>query len=107
MCGAIALWALMRRRPGGRGWHAGASAAEESVFEQWPTGALVVNPVTLQILAAKPAALRSLGYTPEEVRGLRFTEIFCIEGLDRQALMGRLRDASIRTSLEMIQCCQE
>ena len=107
VCGAIGLWALLRLRPAAVGWRAGVSAARESVFEQWPTGALVVNPVTLQILAANPAALRSLGYTAEEACKLRFTEIFSVEGLGAQALMGRLRDASLRASLEMIQRCKD
>jgi diguanylate cyclase (GGDEF)-like protein/PAS domain S-box-containing protein len=107
VCGAIGLWALLRLRPAAVGWRAGVSAAQESVFEQWPTGALVVSPVTLQILAANPAALRSLGYTAEEACKLRFTEIFSVEGLAAQALMGRLRDASLRASLEMIQRCKD
>jgi diguanylate cyclase (GGDEF)-like protein/PAS domain S-box-containing protein len=105
--GVVALWALYRLRPVADGWHAGAPAEQESVFEQWPTGALVVNPVTLQILAANPAALRSLGYTLEEVRALRFADIFTVEGVDGQALAGKLRDATMRASLEMIQRCKD
>jgi diguanylate cyclase (GGDEF)-like protein/PAS domain S-box-containing protein len=105
--GVMALWALYRLRPAAHGWYAGAPAEQESVFEQWPTGALVVNPDTLQILAANPAALRSLGYTLEEVRALRFADIFTIEGLDGQALVGKLRDATMRASLEMVQRCKD
>src|SRR2546429_7084415 len=49
VAGGTALWALYRLRAGAR-----AAPSEEqesdSVFEQWPTGALVVNPRSLQIL---------------------------------------------------------
>ena len=70
-------------------------------------GCLVVNPRSLQILAANPAALRSLGYTLDEVRALRFTDVFLQEGVDPQALAGRLRDATMRATLEMIQRCRD
>ena len=106
VAGVTALWALYRLRAGAR-----AAPSEEqesdSVFEQWPTGALVVNPRSLQILAANPAALRSLGYTLDEVRALRFTDVFLQEGVDPQALAGRLRDATMRATLEMIQRCRD
>src|ERR1700739_2981601 len=103
----MALWALYRLRPAARGRHAGAPAGQESVFEQWPTGALVVKPDSLQILAANPAALRSLGYSLEEIRALRFADIFTVEGLDGEALVGKLGDATMRASLEMIQRCKD
>ena len=95
----------MRLGGAARGWLGGA--AQDSVFDQWPTGALVFSPVTLQILAANPASLRSLGYSLEEVRRLRFNEIFSVEGLESQALMARLRDATMRASIEMIQRCKD
>lgn len=97
----------MRLRGAGRGWLGGAGALQDSVFDQWPTGALVFSPVTLQILTANPASLRSLGYSLEEVRGLRFDQIFSVEGLESQALMARLRDPSMRASIEMIQRCKD
>ncbi|HEX4647942.1 MAG TPA: EAL domain-containing protein [Steroidobacteraceae bacterium] len=107
VCGAIGLWALLRLRPAGGGLPGGAAGTQESVFEQWPISALVVHTDSLQIRAANPAALRSLGYTRDEVRRLRFTEIFSAEGVNAGSLVGRLRDTSLRASLEMIQRCKD
>src|SRR2546430_15049932 len=80
-----------------------SDAAHQAVFEQWPTGALVLNTATLQIVAANAAARRSLGYTLEEVRELRFGELFSAEGVDAQALVGKLLDATSRLPVEMRQ----
>ena len=84
-----------------------SDAAHQAVFEQWPTGALVLNTATLQIVAANAAALRSLGYTLEEVRELRFGELFSAEGVDPRALVGKLLDATSRLPLEMRQRCKD
>jgi len=104
---AIGFWLLRRLRPGARSWHAGSAAAQQSAFEQWPTGALVVNTTTLRIVAANPAALRSLGYTLEEVRELHFGDLFSAEKLDAQALVGKLLDATSRVPVEMRQRCKD
>ena len=82
-------------------------AAHQAIFEQWPTGALVLNTATLQIVAANAVALRSLGYTLEEVRELRFGELFSAEGVDPRALVGKLLDATSRLPLEMRQRCKD
>jgi len=84
-----------------------SDAAHQAVFEQWPTGALVLNTATLQIVAANAAALRSLGYTLEEVRELRFGELFSAEGVDPRALVGKLLDATSRLPVEMRQRCKD
>jgi len=84
-----------------------SDAAHQAVFEQWPTGALVLNTATLQIVAANAAALRSLGYTLEEVRELRFGELFSAEGVDPRALVGKLLDATSRLPIEMRQRCKD
>ena len=84
-----------------------SDAAHQAVFEQWPTGALVLNTATLQIVAANAAALRSLGYTLEEVRELRFGELFRAEGVDPRALVGKLLDATSRLPVEMRQRCKD
>ena len=84
-----------------------SDAAHQAIFEQWPTGALVLNTATLQIVAANAAALRSLGYTLEEVRELRFGELFSAEGVDPRALVGKLLDATSRLPLEMRQRCKD
>ena len=84
-----------------------SDAAHQAIFEQWPTGALVLNTATLQIVAANAAALRSLGYTLEEVRELRFGELFSAEGVDPRALVGKLLDATSRLPVEMRQRCKD
>jgi PAS domain-containing protein len=71
---AIGYWWLRRLRSDSL--RARSDAAYQAAFEQWPTGALVLNTATLQIVAANPAVLRSLGYSLEEVRTLRFGELF-------------------------------
>jgi len=84
-----------------------SDAAHQAIFEQWPTGALVLNTATLQIVAANAVALRSLGYTLEEVRELRFGELFSAEGVDPRALVGKLLDATSRLPVEMRQRCKD
>ena len=84
-----------------------SDAAHQAVFEQWPTGALVLNTATLQIVATNAVALRSLGYTLEEVRELRFGELFSAEGVDPRALVGKLLDATSRLPVEMRQRCKD
>src|SRR5256884_6689875 len=84
-----------------------SDAAPQAVFEQWTTGALVLNTASLQIVAANAVALRSLGYTLEEVRELRFGELFSAEGVDPRALVGKLLDATSRLPVEMRQRCKD
>ena len=104
-CAAFGFWLLPRLRSGSP--HARSDAAYQAAFEQWPMGTLVLNTATLQIVAANPAALRSLGFTLEELRGLRFGELFSAEGVDAQALVGKLLDATSRLPVEMHQRCKD
>ena len=83
-------------------------AARQAMFEQWPTTALVLDPATLQIIAANPAALRNTGYSHNEVRQLPFTRLFGVEGsADEHALIARLQDATARAPIEMRQRCKD
>jgi diguanylate cyclase (GGDEF)-like protein/PAS domain S-box-containing protein len=99
---AVGFWLLRRLRARAR-----PDAGHEGAFEQWPTGALVLNTATLQIVAANPAALRSLGYTLAEVRELRFGDLFSAEGVAAQALVGKVLDATSRVPVEMRQHCKD
>jgi diguanylate cyclase (GGDEF)-like protein/PAS domain S-box-containing protein len=99
------FWLLRRLRSDSQ--RARSNAAYQAAFEQWPTGALVLNTATLQIVAANPAVLRSLGLTLEEVRELRFGELFSAEGVDAQTLVGKLLDATSRVPVEMQQRCKD
>ncbi len=101
----IGVWYFLRGR-----WAAGpgTDAARQAVFEQWPTTALVLDPATLRIVAANPAALRNTGYSHEEVRELRFSQLFSAEGAaDERVLLARLQDATARAPVEMRQRCKD
>ena len=102
---AIGFWLLRRLRP--RNLRTRPDAGLQGAFEQWPTGALVLNTATLQIVAANPAVLRSLGYTLAEVRELRFGDLFSAEGVAASALVGKLLDATSRVPVEMRQRCKD
>ena len=107
LCAALSLgvWLRLRAR---RGFGAGTDAARQAMFEQWPTTALVLDPATLQIVAANPAALRNTGYPHEEVRKLPFTTLFSAEGAaDERVLLARLQDATARAPIEMRQRCKD
>jgi len=73
LCGllgsALGFWLWLRwlgaRRdvaPSDDDWLDRYDATHQAAFEQWPTTALVVDPVSGRVVAANPAALRSLGY---------------------------------------------
>lgn len=101
---AAALLLLFGRR---RGQPLREDATYQAAFDQWPTTAMVLDSVTLGIVAANPAAQRSLGYSLEELRNLSFGELFKAEGMDSQALLEKLRVAPPRTHIEMRQFCRD
>ena len=105
-CAALGfgVWYFMRWRR----LAPGTDAARQAVFEQWPTTALVLDPARLQIVAANPAALRNTGYSHDEVRELRFAQLFSAEGAaDERVLLARLQDATARAPIEMRQRCKD
>jgi diguanylate cyclase (GGDEF)-like protein/PAS domain S-box-containing protein len=105
-CAALGFgaWYFMRRRRAAPG----SVAARQAVFAQWPTTALVLDPATLEIVAANPAALRNTGYSHDEVRELPFSELFSAEGAaDERVLLARLQDATARAPIEMRQHCKD
>jgi len=77
------------------------------VFEQWPTTALVLDPMSGSIVAANPAALRSLGYTLEELRTTPFIDLFSAEGVPPKSLVARLEEATNRAPMELRQHCRD
>ncbi len=113
LCGllgsAVGFWLWLRwlgtRRdaPSQRDWLDRYDATHQAAFEQWPTTALVVDPVLGRVVAANPAALRSLGYSLDEVRATPFTELFSVDEVEPGNLVGKLRDATNRAPLEMWQ----
>ncbi|MGP8034005.1 MAG: putative bifunctional diguanylate cyclase/phosphodiesterase [Steroidobacteraceae bacterium] len=97
---AFGAWYFLRLRA--------PDTIRQAIFAQWPTTALVLDPATLRIVTANPAALRSTGYSLEEVRELPFTELFSAEGAaDTRVLIARLQDATSRAPIEMRQHCKD
>jgi diguanylate cyclase (GGDEF)-like protein/PAS domain S-box-containing protein len=104
LCAALAFaWLL---RPAGKNGDS-PSRYDVDVFAQWPTTAIVVDPATQSIVTANPAARRSLGYSLDEVRGRRFTELFSAEGVEPEGLVAKLQEATPRAPLEMRQHCKD
>jgi diguanylate cyclase (GGDEF)-like protein/PAS domain S-box-containing protein len=103
----LGVWLLVRlsRSPGDPWWRYYAS--EQSALQQWPTTAMVLDPVSQHIVAANPAALRSLGYTIAEVRKLKISDLFSLLGENAESLIARLQAANPRAPLEMRQHCKD
>jgi diguanylate cyclase (GGDEF)-like protein/PAS domain S-box-containing protein len=102
---AVALLLPWRPRRAGREVPPAYDATRQAAFDQWPTSALVLDPLSERIVTANPAALRSLGYSLEEVRAgaASFTDIFSAEGIDPKELISRLQQATSRAPIEMLQ----
>ena len=105
VCAAIALallWRLRLRQP--------ASPYDPqhlAVFEQWPTTAIALEPATMRCVSGNPASLRNLGYTLDELRALKFDDIFSVEGVDGRGALLKLQGATSRAPLEMRQRCAD
>ena len=109
ICLAAAAAALLwlgraRLRPRAQGSDAAAST---KVLAQWPTTALVLDPLSNGIVAANPAALRSLGYSQDELSKLPFTQLFSRDGIDPGNFIARLREATSSEPFEMRQHCKD
>jgi PAS domain S-box-containing protein len=104
VCAAIAfalLWRL-RRRPASP-----YDAQHLAVFEQWPTTAMALDPATMRWISGNPASLRNLGLTLDELRTLKFDDIFSVEGVEGRGLILKLEEATTRAPLEMRQRCAD
>ena len=105
LCAAIGAFVLLwRMRP--RRQRANGRPSSMEVFEQWPTTALVLDPLSGGIVAANPAAARSLGYAAEDLLKLPFTQLFSAEGVEPRSLIDKLQQATSRAPLEMRQHCR-
>ena len=101
---AAAFLIAWRLRPVAR-LPAGYDATRQAVFDQWPTSALVLDPLSERIVTANPAGLRSLGCSLDEVRAgnVAFAEIFSANGIEPKALVSRLQQATSRAPITMRQ----
>jgi diguanylate cyclase (GGDEF)-like protein len=100
----VAFLLPWRSRRGKDNLPPGYDATRQAAFDQWPTSAMVLDPVTERIVTANPAALRSLGCTMDEVRAgaVSFTDFFSAEGTDPKELVGCLQQANSRAPIEML-----
>jgi diguanylate cyclase (GGDEF)-like protein len=100
----VAFLLPWRSRRGKDNLPPGYDATRQAAFDQWPTSAMVLDPVTERIVTANPAALRSLGCTMDEVRAgaVSFTDIFSADGIDPKELVGCLQQANSRAPIEML-----
>ncbi|HEY1492679.1 MAG TPA: hypothetical protein VGF35_08620, partial [Steroidobacteraceae bacterium] len=101
VCAAIAfalLWRARLQRPASP-----YDAQHLAVFEQWPTTAMALDPATTRWVSGNPASLRNLGYTLDQLRELKFEDIFSVEGVEGRGLLLKLQQATSRAPLEMRQ----
>jgi diguanylate cyclase (GGDEF)-like protein/PAS domain S-box-containing protein len=82
-------------------------ATRQAMFEQWPTTALVVDPVSEAIVTANPATVRSLGYALDELHNVPFTTLFSAAEVEAPELVAKLREATSRAPMEMRQHCKD
>ena len=102
VCAAIAfavLWRLWLRPPVSPYYDEKCLA----VFEQWPTTAMALDPVSLRWISGNPASSRNLGYSLRELRALKFSDIFSVDGVEGRGLLLKLQEATARAPLEMRQ----
>jgi diguanylate cyclase (GGDEF)-like protein/PAS domain S-box-containing protein len=107
VCTAIVVAALLlrprrRQKPGSP-----HDAGHLEVFEQWPTSAMVLDPVNGRVVSGNPASQRNLGYSLEELRERYFTDFFSAEGMDATVLLGKLQEATNRAPMELSQRCKD
>jgi diguanylate cyclase (GGDEF)-like protein/PAS domain S-box-containing protein len=104
-CIAFALvWLL---RPRARGEDADTTTTHQAAFEQWPTAAMVFDIDSLKLINANPSAVRSFGYSLEEMQALKFGDLFSADGVETRDLIGRLEEATSRAPLELRQRCHD
>ena len=101
---AAALLLLFGRR---RGQPLREDATYKAAFEQWPTTALVLDPVTLRNHRGEPGRPAQLGLHAGGAAQPELRRVVQAEGMDSQALLEKLRDAPPRTYIEMRQRCKD
>jgi diguanylate cyclase (GGDEF)-like protein/PAS domain S-box-containing protein len=97
------LWRLRRRKKP----YTRYDAKHLEVFEQWPTSAMVLDPVNGRVVSGNPASQRNLGYSLDELRERYFTDFFSAEGMDGSVLLGKLQAATNRAPMELSQRCSD
>src|SRR5262249_2020475 len=107
VCAATAFALLWRFRRQGHDEVSPYGEGQLEAFEQWPTTALIVDPVSLRFGAGTRAAFRNAGHWVDELRGLRFGDRFSVEGLDDKSLLQKVENATNRTPIEMRQRCRD
>src|SRR5689334_21177782 len=103
--GALLALAIFKLRRGARRPSIASPHFVDAV-EQSPNGVLIAEAAGYRILAANSAALRSLGYTLDEARGLTLTQVLFDETGEADALHAKLRSLDPRTPLSIRQRCK-
>jgi len=110
LCAAIAAVALLWR-PQRRAAQSDAAArtvpSPMALFAHWPTTALILDAATNAIVAANTAALKSLGYTQDQLCRLPFTDLFTSESVGAAQLFEKLQEATTREPFAMCQHCKD
>ena len=107
VCAATAFALLWRFRLRRRDEGSPYGERQLEAFEQWPTTALIVDPASMRFVTGNPAALRNTGYLLDELRGLRFGDVFSVEGLDDKSLLQKVEQATNRAPIELRQTCKD
>jgi diguanylate cyclase (GGDEF)-like protein/PAS domain S-box-containing protein len=105
LCPILAFVFLRRPLPQIREWP--PLYEDHAVFAQWPTTALVLDSRSGGIVTANPAALRNLGFSLDELRGLPLAQLFSAAGVEPGELLAKLREATARAPMEMRQRCKD
>jgi len=103
-CAAIAALLFLLRR---RGRSLAFDEQQLEVYGQWPTTAMALDPATMRWVSGNPASMRNLGYTLDELRTLKFGDIFTVPGVEGRDLILKLQGATSRSPLEMRQRCAD
>jgi diguanylate cyclase (GGDEF)-like protein/PAS domain S-box-containing protein len=96
------LWLKLRNRPG----TSDNRMLLQASVEQSPTAVLLLDAITLHIVAANTAFLQQSGYAAQELLGMPATRVFDDDAAS-DALATRMRDATEHVTLKVRQRCKD
>ena len=103
--GVLLALAVLKRRRSGPARRVGSPHFLEAV-EQSPNSLLIAEVGGYRILTANAAALRTLGYTLDELRGMPLSQVLFDETGESDALHAKLRSPDPRIPLSVRQRCK-
>ena len=78
----------------------------KAIIDQANDGIVIVDAKTQELLYTNPAILSRLGYTGEEARALRLSDVFADGSAPAEAVLARLRDANFQMAMNLQQRCK-